>query len=120
MPNQFNVTFAEKLSAFIQSQIWNIMKHRIFVYINELEKRAIISIQNSENENAFKYAYMAHGIKEAIKVAERLSSEIMNGKFDVDGPLHVIEKKEGEERKRPWITKILGNRQNKNRKKPNR
>lgn len=105
----FDRTIAEKLNAFLKSELWSLMKRRIFVYIDELEKRVIIEIQNNNKDSAFKYAHMSCGIKEAIKVAERLSGEIMQGKFDVDGTLHVMRKNAVEkERKESWIKKILG------------
>ena len=107
--SQFDIAMAEKINAFLKSEIWRLMRRRIYVYIDKLEERVLIEIQNNEKDKAFKYAHMSQGVKEAIKVAEHLSSEIVQGKFDVDESLHVIRNKAVvNERKESWLKRILG------------
>jgi len=107
---QFNQAYAEKLIAFYQSDLWTIIKDRLRIYTKELEKRSLKQIVTNNITSGIRYASMAEGVNEAIRVAEFLSSELMEEKFDADGVLPVIENKvtpKKEKEKKTWLSRLL-------------
>lgn len=90
---------ADDISAFFLTNAWRVIKYRILTeYISKLQLSVNIDIKNGDAHNATMNCGKMEGVKEAMNIAERIPSEIKQGKLVVDVALRVIENKQREER----------------------
>lgn len=98
---------ADKLQEFYNSEIYKVIKRRHLALVKRLNDGALVQLATGKEDDAKKYVFSAEGVKLAIEVTERLSSEIRKGQFDADVVLDIIENKP-KQKGNKWLTKLLG------------
>lgn len=93
MQEPFKTHIVDVLGKFIQTDTWRVIRHRLNLYIRRLNDKAVNLLITNDDKEASKYAYMAQGVMETIKIIERLPKEVQSDQIDADVALHVIENK---------------------------
>ena len=92
MDRNFNIRYADEIGAFIQSDIWRIIKYRLdCIYKEQLQKNVNTSIKNNNPHHAAINYGKVEAVEETISITEHIGGEIMKGQLDVDEALRVIE-----------------------------
>jgi len=92
-----DIHLLEKLSdehvKFLQSPTWALLKFKLHEYQKRQQEYTTNHIRGEGWNTVVRLQGMLDGITEAIKITERLGSDIKNNTLDVDAALHVIENK---------------------------
>ena len=87
------IKLADEVYAFLTSKVWGVIRYKLSMYTNNLDMLLHNAVERQDIKAAAILEGKIRGIKEGIKIIERLTSEIKEGKLDVDAALGVIEKK---------------------------
>ena len=91
--DNFITKVSDDVFAFIKSPTWLILRNRCIVYQTALKEQLSNSIRNQEWNTVARIQGMIDSVENIIQITERLPKEILEGEFDVDVALNVIENK---------------------------
>jgi glutamate/tyrosine decarboxylase-like PLP-dependent enzyme len=84
---------ADEHIKFLNSPTWALIKFKFSEYQRRQQEYTVNYIRSENWHAVARLQGMVDGIIEAIKMTERLDSDIKNGTLDVDVALRVIENK---------------------------
>ena len=92
LDKNLSIKYADSIGAFLQSDIWRIIKYRLdCIYKVQVQKNVNSNVKNNNpHGSAINYGKV-EATEEIISITEHIGGEIMKGQLDVDEILHVIE-----------------------------